>query len=57
MGADPKILLALFPTKVSPKDAFGFNKQEVEWINSLLHNQDVVLYLFGNPFALGLFRL
>jgi len=55
MGADPKILLALFPTKVSPKDAFGFNKQEVEWINSLLHNQDVVLYLFGNPFALGLF--
>ncbi len=48
------ILLALFPPQVKPTNRFGFSKEELLFINELIHKKNVVLYLFGNPYVLNL---
>jgi beta-glucosidase-like glycosyl hydrolase len=48
------ILLALFPRQVKPANDFGYSKKELQSINGLLQNKQVILYLFGNPYVLGL---
>ena len=48
------ILLALFPPQVKPTNRFGFSKEELLFINELIHTKNVVLYLFGNPYVLNL---
>ena len=49
------ILLSLFPPQVKPTDNFGFTKTEIQFINELISSKNVVLYLFGNPYALRVF--
>ncbi|MDT7830155.1 glycoside hydrolase family 3 protein [Pricia sp. S334] len=48
------ILLALFPPQVKPSNRFGFSKEELIFINELIAAENVVLYLFGNPYVLNL---
>ncbi|MCJ7466613.1 MAG: glycoside hydrolase family 3 protein [Maribacter sp.] len=47
------ILLALFPPQVKPVNNFGFSKDVLTYVNKLIHNKKVVLYLFGNPYVLN----
>lgn len=49
------ILLSLFPPQVKPTDNFGFTKTDIQFINELISSKNVVLYLFGNPYALRVF--
>ncbi|MFH6605004.1 glycoside hydrolase family 3 protein [Maribacter algicola] len=51
------ILLALFPPQVKPTDNFGFSDSEISAINTVLNTKNVVLYLFGNPYALKHFNI
>ncbi len=46
------ILLLLTPPKVKPANNFGFLNEELNFINELIASKKVVLYHFGNPFAL-----
>ena len=46
------ILLALYPPQVKPKDNFGFSKEEIDFIQELIVQKEVVIYLFGNPYVL-----
>ncbi|MET6990263.1 glycoside hydrolase family 3 protein [Sediminicola arcticus] len=48
------ILLTLFPNQAKPKDKFGVSPQDFELVSELLANQNVILYLFGNPYFLRL---
>ena len=48
------ILLALFPPKAKPFNNFEISKNELAFINSLILEKNVVLYLFGNPYVLNL---
>jgi beta-glucosidase-like glycosyl hydrolase len=54
---EQNLLLALFPRQVKPADDFGFGKKELQSINLMLQTKQVVLYLFGNPYFLGLLDL
>ena len=51
------ILLALFPPKAKPAGNFGLDKDQIKFINGLAENKRVILYLFGNPYALKLFHV
>ena len=51
------ILLSLFPTNAKPKDNFGLSQQDLTFVSELLANQNVVLYLFGNPYFLNLLSI
>lgn len=53
---EENILLSLFPPQVKPNNNFGFTTDEIELINELLSSKNVVIYLFGNPYAIRLFE-
>ena len=55
IAREENILLSLFPPQVKPTDNFGFTKTEIQLINELISSKNVVLYLFGNPYALRVF--
>ncbi len=55
IAREENILLSLFPPQVKPTDNFGFTQTEIQFINELIRSKNVVLYLFGNPYALRLF--
>ncbi|MEB8329576.1 glycoside hydrolase family 3 protein [Flavobacteriaceae bacterium KMM 6897] len=48
------ILLGIFPPQAKPKDNFRLSQQDLELVSELLANQNVILYLFGNPYFLNL---
>jgi beta-glucosidase-like glycosyl hydrolase len=56
INSEENILLSLFPPQVKPTDNFGFTKTEIQFINELISSKNVVLYLFGNPYALRVFN-
>ena len=56
INSEESILLSLFPPQVKPTDNFGFTKTEIQFINELISSKNVVLYLFGNPYALRVFN-
>ncbi|MGB5554748.1 MAG: glycoside hydrolase family 3 N-terminal domain-containing protein [Flavobacteriaceae bacterium] len=52
-ASDKNILMALVPPQVKPIDNFGFTDAEIKGINQLIKNNNVMLYLFGNPYFLN----
>jgi len=52
VAAEEHVLLLLTPPKVKPANNFGFLDQELDFMNELIATKKVVLYHFGNPFAL-----
>ena len=48
------VLLSLVPKQVKPKGNFGYSEEEIDTILNMLGKNQVVLYLFGNPFVLNL---
>ncbi|RDY61094.1 glycoside hydrolase family 3 protein [Flagellimonas nanhaiensis] len=57
MKVSQNVVLAVFPPQVKPKGSFGFSSEQLELIKQLVQTKNVLLYLFGNPFALDLFDL
>lgn len=56
--ADEKqVLLLLTPPQVKPTNNFGFLVEEINFINEMMATKKVVLYHYGNPYALQLFNL
>lgn len=51
---DKNVLVALYPPSVKPLNNFGISEQVLHWLNSLVKEKNVILYLFGNPFVLNL---
>ncbi|MFS4457164.1 glycoside hydrolase family 3 protein [Maribacter sp. 2304DJ31-5] len=51
------IRLLLTPPRVKPANNFGFLKAEIDFINEIISKKKVVLYHFGNPYALQLFKI
>ncbi|MEM9647004.1 MAG: glycoside hydrolase family 3 protein [Bacteroidota bacterium] len=49
-----KVVLAIFPPAVKPKDNFGFSSEILHLINEILSLKNSVVYLFGNPYVLDI---
>ncbi|MEY8021119.1 glycoside hydrolase family 3 protein [Muriicola sp. SD30] len=54
IGSQKQLLIAVYPPKAKPQEAFGIDRIELEILIALLKNYDTVLYLFGNPYFLRL---
>ncbi len=46
------ILVALFPPSVKPANNFGIPQKTIQFLSVLSTTKKVVIYLFGNPYAL-----
>ncbi|MFX0558368.1 glycoside hydrolase family 3 protein [Maribacter sp. CXY002] len=46
------ILILLTPPQIKPTHNFGFLQEELDFINKTIGSKKVVLYHFGNPYAL-----
>ena len=57
VSKENEILLLLTPPQVKPASNFGFLKEEINFINQVLEEKNVVLYHYGNPYALKFFKL
>ncbi|TDS13388.1 beta-glucosidase-like glycosyl hydrolase [Maribacter caenipelagi] len=53
---ETEILLLLTPPQIKPTNSFGFFDEEINFINDLITTKNVVLYHFGNPYALKFFK-
>ncbi|WP_339654872.1 glycoside hydrolase family 3 N-terminal domain-containing protein [uncultured Maribacter sp.] len=51
------VLLLLTPPQIKPTNKFGFLQQEIDFVNQLIQTKKVVLYHFGNPYALQFFKI
>ena len=51
------VLLALFPPKIKPLNNFEISDAELSFINQLIRQKNVILYLFGNPYVMNLIEL
>lgn len=52
-----KVVLALFPPLVKPKNKFGLSQKVIDLIGEISYQKDLLIYLFGNPYALDVFEL
>lgn len=52
---ETEVLLLLTPPQVKPTNQFGFFQEEIDFVNQLIESKNVVLYHFGNPYALTYF--
>ncbi|MEP2239593.1 MAG: glycoside hydrolase family 3 N-terminal domain-containing protein [Maribacter sp.] len=53
---ETEILLLLTPPQIKPTNQFGFFDEEIDFINELIATKNVVMYHFGNPYALKFFN-
>jgi len=51
------ILIGLFPPKAKPLNNFEIQESELNLMNALIAQKNVILYLFGNPYALNLLAI
>ncbi len=51
------IVLALLPPFVKPKNNFGFQSELLHFINEIISEKNVLVYLFGNPYVLDILKL
>lgn len=54
---EKQILLLLTPPQVKPTNNFGFLEEEINFIKETIDKKNVVLYHYGNPYALKFFDL
>ncbi len=57
MDQTENVLVALFPPKAKPQNNFEIPDRELDFINKLINQKNVILYLFGNPYVLNLIDL
>lgn len=53
---ETEILLLLTPPQIKPTNNFGFLQEEIDVVNEIIQSKRVVLYHFGNPYALKFFK-
>ncbi|MEH6513577.1 MAG: glycoside hydrolase family 3 protein, partial [Maribacter arcticus] len=53
---ETEILLLLTPPQIKPNNNFGFLQQEIDFVNEIIQSKRVVLYHYGNPYALKFFK-
>lgn len=51
------VLLALYPPKVKPQNNFDITAGELSFVQQLILEKNVVLYLFGSPYVLNLLNV
>ncbi len=51
------VLVALYPPMIKPKNNFGISEEHLSFLKELTETKNVILYLFGNPYVLNLFRI
>ena len=51
------ILLAIEPPSIKPKDHFSLQANILSFINDIIENKNVLIYLFGNPYFLRILPL
>jgi len=51
------ILFAIDPPSMKPKDHFSIQADILSFVNEIIENKKVLLYLFGNPYFLRLLPL
>ena len=51
-----KKVIAIFPREMKPINNFGLTNKEINYTNKLLENEECIIYLFGNPYSLNLFK-
>ncbi|MBS9461448.1 glycoside hydrolase family 3 protein [Flagellimonas sp. 389] len=51
------IVLALFPQSIKPKNKFGIAEEVLTVITEMISKKNVLIYLFGNPYALDILKL
>ncbi|KAB7531194.1 glycoside hydrolase family 3 protein [Flagellimonas olearia] len=51
------VVLSIFPPAVKPKNNFGFENEVLDFIKYLIAQKNVLIYLFGNPYALDIMGL
>jgi len=51
------VLLLVTPRQVKPANNFGMLHEEINFMNDLIHTKNIVIYLFGNPYFLGLLNI
>ncbi|WP_226294258.1 glycoside hydrolase family 3 protein [Aquimarina algicola] len=51
-----QVLIALFPPAIKPKDSFGINSEDIDTIERLSQKKNVLIYIFGNPYATQVFQ-
>ncbi|WP_297696440.1 glycoside hydrolase family 3 N-terminal domain-containing protein [uncultured Eudoraea sp.] len=49
------VLIALYPPMVKPQNNFGISEEYLMLLREMIETKNVVLYLFGNPYALRVF--
>lgn len=54
--SETEVLLLLTPPQIKPTNNFGFLQEEIDFINQLIATKKVVMYHFGNPYALNFFE-
>lgn len=52
LPAQQKVVLALAPPSLKPPNRFGFSEPALQALEKLLREREVLLYHFGNPYAL-----
>ena len=57
VAEETEVLVLLTPPQIKPANNFGFIKEEIDFINDLLTHKNVVLYHYGNPYALKHFKI
>ena len=46
------VIVTVIPLKLRPKDRFGISPEAIDFLQALSKKSSVILYLFGNPYAL-----
>ncbi len=54
VAKEDHILLLITPPQEKPVDNFGFLKEEIDFINHLIIEKNIVVYVFGNPYFFSL---
>ncbi len=57
LGDFGHIVLAVFPPSANPKDHFGMDPKALETLRDWMGKKNVLIYFFGNPYALELLGL
>lgn len=57
IATSKNLVLALFPPAVKPKNLFGFEAEQLKRIKDLIVAKNVLIYLFGNPYAIDILGL
>ena len=52
-NSNKNILLAVYPPQIKPTGNFGFTDKELSEINQLIDANNVIIYVFGNPYVLN----